>query len=95
MVILAIDLGAGFGGHALATKGLDFSVNGKGQLDFFGDIFGGGGGGGRRRNRAQRGNDLREDLTLTFEEAVFGIKKQVKIRRYEACEEEQTPMAEN
>jgi molecular chaperone DnaJ len=72
--------GAGFGGF----ESVDFNdIFG----DFFGDIFGAGtGGSGRRRNRAQRGNDLREDLSLTFEEAVFGIKKQVSIRRYESCD---------
>ena len=50
----------------------------------FGDIFGTGG--GRRRSRAQRGADLRADLTLEFEEAVFGAKSTVKYRRQEACE---------
>jgi len=48
----------------------------------FGDIFGGG---GRRRSRAQRGADLREDLTLEFEEAVFGTESKVNVRRHEAC----------
>jgi molecular chaperone DnaJ len=48
----------------------------------FGDIFGGGGG---RRRRAQRGADLRADLTLEFEEAVFGTKSTVKYRRQESC----------
>jgi molecular chaperone DnaJ len=50
----------------------------------FGDIFGEGG--GRRRSRAQRGADLRADLSLEFEEAVFGAKGTVKYRRQEACE---------
>jgi molecular chaperone DnaJ len=59
--------------------------------DIFGDFFGfgdifGGGGGGRRRTRAQRGGDVRYDLTLTFEEAVFGTKTQIKYRRQEACD---------
>jgi molecular chaperone DnaJ len=58
--------------------------------DIFGDIFGFadmfGGQGGRHRTRAQRGADLREDLTLEFEEAVFGVTKQVQVRRLEECE---------
>ncbi len=58
--------------------------------DIFGDIFGFsdmfGGQGGRRRTRAQRGADLREDLTLEFEEAVFGVTKQLQVRRLEECE---------
>jgi molecular chaperone DnaJ len=58
--------------------------------DIFGDFFGFGdlfGGGGRRRSRAQRGADLREDLTLEFEEAAFGTETQVTVRRHEACED--------
>jgi len=56
--------------------------------DFFGfDIFGGrGGAGGQRRTRVQRGADLREDLKLEFEEAVFGADKTVTVRRHETCE---------
>jgi molecular chaperone DnaJ len=57
-----------------------------GGADFFGfgDLFGGG---GRRRSRAQRGADLREDLTLEFEEAFFGVKKEIAYKRHEACEQ--------
>jgi molecular chaperone DnaJ len=51
----------------------------------FGDMFGGGGGG--RRSRGQRGADLREDITLEFEEAVFGTETSVNVRRHETCEE--------
>ena len=55
--------------------------------DFFGfDIFGGRGGGGQRRARVQRGADLREDLKLEFEEAVFGVEKTVSVRRHETCD---------
>ena len=42
---------------------------------------------GGRRSRAQRGADLREDLTLEFEEAVFGVSKQVQVRRMEECDQ--------
>ncbi len=52
--------------------------------DIFSDLFGVGGG---RRGRPQRGGDARADLTLTFEEAAFGKKTQVKVRRYETCEQ--------
>lgn len=48
-----------------------------------GDVFGGG---GRRRSWSQRGADLRDDLTLEFEEAVFGAEKRVQVRRHEPCE---------
>lgn len=60
--------------------------------DIFGDFFGfgdlfGGGAGGRRRSRAQRGADLREDMTLEFDEAIFGTESQVTVRRHEECQE--------
>jgi molecular chaperone DnaJ len=58
--------------------------------DIFGDFFGLGeifGGGARRRSRTQRGADLREDITMEFEDAVFGTEAKVTVRRHEACEE--------
>jgi len=53
--------------------------------DLFGEMFNMGGGGGRKASRVQRGRDLRYDLTLEFEEAVFGIEREIKIRRMETC----------
>lgn len=56
--------------------------------DIFGDIFGQGGGragGGRSRSYAQRGADLKYDLTITLEEAVHGLNKSVKIPTWVAC----------
>src|SRR5256885_7866112 len=54
--------------------------------DIFSDFFGVNVGGGRGRSRVQRGGDARADLTLTFEEAAFGKKTQIKVRRYETCD---------
>jgi molecular chaperone DnaJ len=57
--------------------------------DIFGEFFGFSdlfGAGGSRRSRAQRGADLREDITLEFEAAVFGKETKITIRRHEACE---------
>lgn len=56
-----------------------------GEIFGFGDMFGGAG--GRRRSRAQRGADLREDLTLEFERAFFGTESRVTVRRHEVCDE--------
>ena len=53
--------------------------------DLFGEMFNMGGGGGRKASRVQRGRDLRYDLTIEFEEAVFGIEREIKIRRMETC----------
>jgi molecular chaperone DnaJ len=58
--------------------------------DIFGDFFGFedlfGGGRRRTRSRAQRGADLRYDMTLTFEEASAGVTTKIKLPRQEYCE---------
>src|SRR5271170_2143485 len=53
--------------------------------DLFGEMFNMGGSTNRKASRVQRGRDLRYDLTLEFEEAVFGIEKEITIRRMETC----------
>ncbi len=53
---------------------------------FFGGGFGGMGGGQRRRGGPQQGNDLRMDLALEFNEAVFGAKKDIGFTHLENCE---------
>lgn len=70
----------GFGGMG----GMDFGDIG----DIFGSIFGGGFGGGRtsqRRNGPERGDDIGLRINLTFEEAVFGVKKDVTYNRIQKC----------
>ena len=47
--------------------------------------FGGFGGGGARRNGPQKGESLRANLTITFEEAAFGCEKSVTVERSESC----------
>jgi len=79
---------AGVAGNGPSAGGFDPSVFNDFQ-DIFGDLFGFGdifGQGGRRRSRAQRGGDMREDITLEFDEAVFGVTRQVQIRRLETCD---------
>jgi molecular chaperone DnaJ len=39
----------------------------------------------QRRSGSQRGADLRYDLTITFEEAVFGCQKDIELPRWENC----------
>jgi molecular chaperone DnaJ len=54
--------------------------------DLFGEFFGFGGMRGRRsRNAPHRGQDLTSRIHLKFEEAVFGIEKQIEITRDESC----------
>jgi molecular chaperone DnaJ len=56
-----------------------------GEFFGFGDLFSGGGGGARRRNGPQRGEDLRYDLEIDFENAVFGLTAEIQAPRLEAC----------
>lgn len=55
-------------------------------FDIFGGGFGGGYSGSSRKRGPVRGADLRYDLELDFKEAVFGIEKEIQIRRSENCE---------
>ncbi len=72
-------MGGGAGGFDFS--GFDFS-------DIFGDLFGGGFGFGSGRNssRARQGQDLLIRMDLTFEEAVFGCKKEVELNVQENCD---------
>lgn len=65
--------GGGFNG------GADFN-------DIFGDIFGDMFGGGRRQSRASRGADLQYNLSLTLEEAVRGVEKEIRIPTLTECD---------
>jgi molecular chaperone DnaJ len=55
-----------------------------GDLFGFGDIFGGGGG-GRKRSRAQRGEDVRFDLEVSFEDMMKGLSADIQVPRAESC----------
>ncbi|HEX3661273.1 MAG TPA: molecular chaperone DnaJ [Acidobacteriaceae bacterium] len=78
-------------GHAGvgASGGFDGNPFGGQDIgDIFGDLFGemfNMGGSSRRASRVQKGRDVRHDVTLEFEEAVFGKETKVSIRRMEAC----------
>ncbi|SFH12825.1 molecular chaperone DnaJ [Desulfotomaculum arcticum] len=75
-------------GHA-ATDGQFNGFGGFGGADFgggLGDIFDMFfGGSGRARRGPERGADLRADVEVSFEEAAFGLEKDVKIPRTEEC----------
>ena len=82
-------------GHAAfdptAGGGNPFTGGGFGDFsDIFDTMFGGFGGFGagaqQNRNGPARGNDLKYNLTLTFEEAAFGCKKEIMIPREENCD---------
>ena len=77
----------GFGGFS------GFGGDGVDLGDIFGDIFGGGFGGfgGSSRsanpNAPRKGQDIRVRITLTFDEAVHGCKKNITITRQQECTE--------
>jgi molecular chaperone DnaJ len=76
--------GAGFGGGFEGFSGMDFDLgdilNGFG----FGDAFGGGGR-SRRSNGPRKGANVRVTVQLEFLEAVFGIKKEIRVPVTEDC----------
>ncbi len=74
--------GGGYGGGFGGGFG-DFGDLG----DIFGSIFGNGFGGGRRRNpnAPERGDDIGLRVSVTFEEAAFGTKKDVSYTRTAKC----------
>ncbi len=71
--------GSGFGGFGGFEGGFDFG-------DIFSSFFGGGGGGSaRRQNAPVDGDDILTRITISFNDAVFGCKKDVSFSRIEAC----------
>lgn len=77
-------MGGGAGGQGFSGFG-GFEDLG----DLFGSFFGGGfgGGGARRRNpnAPERGDDIGLRLTIAFEEAAFGVKKDISYTRIAKC----------
>lgn len=69
--------GGGFGGFG------GFSDMGGGSIfdDLINNMFGGGG-----RGESRDSQDITVKLTLTFEESVFGVKKDIPVTRFEACD---------
>ena len=90
-------------GHAAFDQGAGGGYGGYGGFSDFGDIgdifssfFGGGFGGGfgdgfggssSRRNAPQRGEDIGVRVVLTFEEAAFGVKKDISYNRIQKCDD--------
>jgi molecular chaperone DnaJ len=69
-----------------SAGGFDFSA---GFEDIFSGIFGdffGAPRSGRSRSHARRGDDLRYNLDVTFEEAAFGAEKTISVPRMVTCE---------
>lgn len=76
--------GGGAGGNPFGGFG---GFGGSGMEDIFDMFFGGQGrSGGRSKTGPKKGADLRFDLELSFEEAAFGLEKEISLYRDEICE---------
>lgn len=81
-------------GHTI-PGGAGFGFGFRDPFEIFEEVFGQGFGfRTSTRRRPRRGADLRYDLNLTFEEAVFGCGKEIEVTRYEVCSECQGSGAE-
>ena len=80
----AFDPNAGFGG---GFSGFSGGFGDFGDIfSSFGDIFGFGGGAQTRNpNAPRRGDNIRTQLNISFEEAAFGCEKELNIPRIETC----------
>lgn len=77
-------------GHAGVNGGsYDRPFDGFDGFGGFGDIFDSffGEAGGRRSRAPQRGSDLQQRITLAFEDAAFGIEREIDVSRVEICHE--------
>ena len=70
--------GSGFGGFGGFGGDFDFG-------DIFSSFFGGGGSSTRRQNAPVDGDDILSRITISFDEAVFGCKREVSFARVEGC----------
>ena len=78
----------GGAGGAGGFGGFDFNGADFGDIfgDIFGDLFGGGGRrGGRANNGSMKGANIRKSIRITFEEAVFGCKKELEVILKDPC----------
>ena len=80
---------AGFSGGGFGQGGFSGGQGFGGFEDMFGDIFGdmfGGGSRGSRKNGPRKGADMRLRMELKFEEAAFGVEREISIQREEECD---------
>ena len=71
----------GFGGFNGQNVHFDFGDGGLG--DIFGQFFGGGA--GQQQRGPKRGRDVETTLNLTFEEAVFGVERNIELDMDDEC----------
>ena len=81
----AFDPSQGFGGGGGFGGFEGFGGFGDIFSDICGGGFGFGGGGGRNPNAPRKGDNLRATVNIKFEEAAFGVKKDVFVSKIEQC----------
>jgi len=81
----------GFNGQGFDQNGFDFGSFAQGfqgqggfddAFDIFSDIFGGG---RQQRNSRNRGIDLEMELDLSFDEAIFGVERELRLEKKDSC----------
>jgi molecular chaperone DnaJ len=86
--------GGGFGGFngysGFQNGGMNINMDDLGDLgEMFGglgDIFGFGGGRSSRKRGPQRGHDIEAAITVDFMEAIFGVEREVTLKKKVVCE---------
>ena len=78
---------AAFDGAGGGAGGFDFNNMDMGDIcgDIFGDLFGGGSRTRRANNGPMKGANLRTSIRVTFEEAVFGVDKELELNLKDEC----------
>ncbi len=80
--------GQGFSGQGFGAEGFDFSSFAEGGFaDIFENFFGAQGGRAQKKKRGpRRGEDIEFEMQITFEEAVFGVEKELAITKTDHCD---------
>lgn len=74
---------SGFSGFSGGFNGFDMEFD---MNDIFGSFFGGGMNNSRKRNGPRKGQDIKVAVEITFEEAAFGVDKEITLSRDDECE---------
>lgn len=77
--------GGGYGGNpfeGFSSQGFDFNFGDGGLGDIFGQFFGGG---GQTQRGPVRGRDVETQIQLSFEEAVFGVERELSFEMEDEC----------
>ena len=76
------------GGNPFGGFNFDFGSGSGGFADIFSEVFSEfmGGGRGRKQSYAQRGQDVRYNLSISLEEAFSGVEKEIKFSSTQTCE---------